>query len=416
MHRVPPRLALLTAAVLLPGCTTTVVGTASPGAGTPAASSAPESGGPAPSMPTAESAGPFDELRGQVSLSDTTGESSVLLDADGLSDGHVVAVLHMGRDQGFVVDLAPGPTGIEIADVLETPIGSAFASLHAAPDDTVVIDPGLSQDDAAYDVQVLDRGATQVESRPLDPPLEQSPTFHPSDLSPDGSTLFIGLAWPIEDAIPSRVLAVDLATGAVTAEVELPDSLSESDVIADLRVRPDGGPTVNVLNDPNNDGEYEDARPVVLEFDADLRPLGDPVELLGPDEGGRTRAMAIAPDGTALVVLVGSAGDEHFVRVVRVADGGAEDVADLDVPTMYPPSDAAVDPDGRFLYLPHGDGEQWVLSTLDLDSGELVASIPLCPIPEYGVVPIVVLAADAQTATVLMTCTENGLVSAFLVA
>ncbi|MGY1780098.1 hypothetical protein [Geodermatophilus sp. SYSU D01036] len=120
-----------------------------------------------------------------------------------------------------------------------------------------------------------------------------------SALSADGGTVYVGLAPQEETGVPARLLAVDAATGEVTATAPLGAGLDPRARSARLLPRPDGG-VVAVISNPQPGG----AQDWVAEYDADLGTAVAPfgvVAALGAS-GHTEVSVGVADDGD-LVVL-----------------------------------------------------------------------------------------------------------------
>jgi hypothetical protein len=155
--------------------------------------------------------------------------------------------------------------------------------------------------------------------------------------------------------------------------------------------------------------------PLLLEFDADLGMVGEPVELLGDGETGRPRGLQLTQDGAAVISTEVVADEGAFVQLIVVRDGEVTDRFDLEA--QAPPWAFALDPGDRYAYLPYGDESgQLVLGTLDLSTGDVVSAVPLCSAvdPDRQRAPAE-LDADGESVVVATACGEAGLVEAFRV-
>jgi hypothetical protein len=358
------------------------------------------------------SAGPFERLVGGLPISAELGatlvSSRLVAHPD---DGWVGLVLDTSRDMpDFLLDLTAGSSGPQLDQSREVPDVGFEGRLFLTPDgELLMTDSG----DPGFELRVFEPGAAEPDVRPLDPPLEYDSLDNPAVLSADGTTLYAGFGAGLfgEARDPAALVAFDVATGEVTAHEELPVESPESTAVIDLAVLPHGGLMAILLQDLTpDDDDVTDAIQLLAQFDADLQLVGAPLEL--NEDGYRTRAMTVAPDGTAVVTYVQ---EDAQLHLATVRDGEVLATVDLDADRERAAEVLAVDPDGRYAYLPDARDGQWTLDTVDLESGEVVGSVPLCDVPENGVPPIVSLAADAQSALVLATCNENGEVHAFLV-
>jgi hypothetical protein len=390
MRRTTP---LAAAGLLLAGCAGTTVGTGSP---SPSSSPSPADAG-------------FEEVLGDVDLSQAVGQLLVGADVAVDADGRAVALLTDGQSgPSYVVELPAGA-------VHEIPFVFATDQVFLTPDGDVLVSGTTEEPDDATGFQViaLRSGAAEADVRPLDPQLDYYPRTSPTALSADGRTMLAGFSWSVLTAgspLPTELVALDVATGTVLAREQLTGDLAAANVV-DLAIRPDGGVSVLLQSDPNSDGRFDDGLPLHAQFDENLRLVGEPVELsdFWPEP---VAAQEVTADGATVVAVRTGTND---LRVVTVVDGEASSV-ELELRGLRDVRDIALSPDGRSLYLPYEDDTaQWALGTLDLESGRLVGSLALCERPEFALDPVITLSADGTTATVLATCVENGEVHAFTV-
>ncbi len=406
-----PRLtaaALLGTAVLAAGCATTVTGTAT-SADPPV--TAPDPAVPAP--PSVELPAPDDELR--------------VSDIEATPDGGFVVLLVADWGDELPTDfvrLAPGDGGLTVGAVSETTLFGETSDLAVAPDGTVVTlgsvppeadDPGLDGTaEPGLVLAVLAPGSDEPELRVVtaDPALG-SPVSGNGVLSADGATLYATVRWVVDGATVTRVAAVDVATGAVTATAPLGVETPGEAHAFDVAVLPDGG--VAVLVTADRDAEQLVDHTLVVRFDADLRPAGAPVELV-PDAPSAGYHLAALPDGTIVASVSVPAEDGDASRLVSVRDGAVVATADLPGAAL----EIAVAPGGGQVFVSyHGGavrGEGVVaLATVDLASGEVVDDVFLCP---DGYSTPIAVAADGQAVAVTAACYEDGVrfSRAFLVA
>ena len=408
------RVPTLAAVALLSACSTSVVGTGSP-AGAPAAEPTDES--------PAASAGPLDDLLGGLPLHEELGEHLAVADLASHPDGGAVLLARSGSsdDPDYVVRLLSSAEGLELGDVHQIPSQPTDADLNVAPDGTVVVTSrGEDRTERPeFRLFVLTPGAVEPEERVVTGLGEdEAPLAYEAVLSADGGTLYVGLAWSREQETPvHRLVAVDVATASVTASQELPYDADETAVtFQSLALRPDGGLTALLLYIPELGQDPPPWMPLLIEFDADLSIVGEPIELIGDTETGRPRGLQLTRDGAAVVTLEAEVDGREVVRILVVRDGEVTEQFDLEE-ASDPPWTVGLAPDDRYAYLPYGDKSGLlVLGTVDLTTGDVVSAVPLCPAVDPHVhQALAQLDADGQTLTVVAPCTESGFVEAFRV-
>ncbi|MGY1771921.1 hypothetical protein [Blastococcus sp. SYSU D00813] len=230
-------------------------------------------------------------------------------------------------------------------------------------------------------------------------------------LSPDGATAYVGHSWfGSGPALGSTLAAVDVATGEVRAETVLDLGVPGVVSVEAVEARPAGGATVLVS------ARSEDATGGslhVVEVDADLAPLGDPVDVAPGAASPRGHALAVAPDGTAVVALGTTAVTGTGYGLVVVRDG--EVAASRPLASDWLPADLALDRTGRYAYVPlTHTGAAATLAAVDLATGVAVSEVPLCVTSaSFGSVE---LAADGGSLVATGVCDDRAWTSsAFLV-
>ncbi|MGY1728100.1 hypothetical protein ACI79J_14115 [Geodermatophilus sp. SYSU D01062] len=385
----PGAATLLASAVLASGCSTPVVGVAEPG-------------GPA-------AAGPLTEVLGRVEV-DADVEGHVRLsDVAATPDGGFVVLMtgDIGSNhRSVLVELIPGDGGLVVGQVTEGPPALDMGEVHVAPDGTVVaLVPIVPADTSGggreldLALAVLAPGSDEPDVRRLAADAELgTPDTGTAVLSPDGTTLHASLQWYVDGDTVSRLATVDVATGEVTASASLQVETPGQAVARDVALRPDGGLAALVTVDRDAEGDVDGV--VLAQYDADLLPAGEPVELVEePESTGY--ALAVLADGTAVASVVAGEWDTGEPRLVTVRDGAVTSTA------VLPGSgtDLAVESGRRHVYLVHGRAEDGVgLTTVELATGEAVADIELCP---AGIPAPLALAADGRTVAATVACEQD---------
>ncbi|MGY1709179.1 hypothetical protein ACI8AC_06665 [Geodermatophilus sp. SYSU D00758] len=320
-------------------------------------------GDPAPAPPSWTRAGTIDL--------DTTVNADVRphdLAAD--PTGGVVALVGTA-DRSWLVHL--GDDGSTVRR--EIPAAGPDAEVAVQPDGTVLV-AGIR--DGALTVLAVPPG----DAEPVATAVPTAAARSTLALSPDGGTLVAALT---ADAGPAELVALDLAGGEVArAATELsPTHLAAgADGLTALAVR--------------------DGRPVLARFTADLRPAGDPVVLTGASAAPATpAALALTADGRAVASVAGPASG----RLVVV--DGAEVTTEVELRgTEDSGLDVAVDPDGRYAYLPLAAYQvEPGIVTVDLASGEHLGRTVLCP----GAGSLGAIAASGDTLVATGVCLGSGL-------
>ena len=337
---------ILIATLALAGCAG-VAGTASPG--------------------TPIDRGPFTQLETDVDLAALTG-------ADYLSDVHVAA---FGRDGAYVVVRDNGATGGTLVTLPpgEDGAGSPRTSelgqieyvddLHATRDGRLVVvgqvDPPDS-DSVMFGVAVLDPATGSGPAYDL---LEDGyRDAVESVVSPDGRTLFAAVAVDTSDDEVIRLLAVDLASGQISASRDLEASPGEFRWPSGIALAPDGTVVVELDVTVDDDQGFVELR----RFDAGLSPRGDAVPLDDPADDLEAAGLGITADGTVVALLW-----RYDARLVLLPPGTDQPQVLVDEADLF---DLVVDPAGHWGYTLGDDGNP---VTIDLTTGEFGDPVPLCP-------------------------------------
>ncbi|RBY80545.1 hypothetical protein DQ238_08125 [Geodermatophilus sp. TF02-6] len=296
-------------------------------------------------------------LLGTVDLDAAVDGDARLSDLAPSPDGDPVALLGDGGTRSWLVDVTTGDGGPTATGVREIPAVGDDAELAVLPDGGALV--AGTNPTAGYRLLTVPPGGTT----PTVTDLGLRPDRATTALSPDGRTFYAAVALP--DAGPAQLLAVDLAAGTVrTTAPVVPDG-----TVAALAARPDGG-LAALLETAG--------RTVLGEYDADLRPVGEPVDLVPEAPVSSPADLALTADGTAVATLhLGEARSSG--ELVAVADGAVQTVVVLDG-VGDSALDLAIAADGRTAAVPRADlmfpAE---LITVDLATGERVAEVRLCP-------------------------------------
>ncbi len=396
------RTALLAAAIVAAtaGCSTAVAGTGSP---TP--------------LDRVDGAGPFTRDAGALDVSAVLGEDYYALDLAAAPDGTAVALLGEGAlpdgDGTVVADLVATDGGPELGDTVLLPHLDDDATLHVGPDGTAVVLGGLEEEDGyPLVLATVAPGAREAEVRDFEPmPAWGSPRVAATALSPDGRTLFATLHYAGAEAPGNQLVAVDVATAQVTDStiVDLAarggNDAGYATYAYELAASRDGGVTLHASVDRDAEGDTNDV--VLVRYDADLEPTGDPLPLLPDVDVSITRSVLPLPGGGTLAVAVDGIHDSPRARLFVVRDGAIEQVIELDelLGVAVAPDDVAVDPNGRHVLVPYEtpDGRAGV-ATVDLATGEVAGDVTLC---EDGGVDQVAL-TSGTSAVVSVQCRVDG--------
>ncbi|MGY1743772.1 MULTISPECIES: hypothetical protein [unclassified Blastococcus] len=299
--------------------------------------------------------------------------------------------------------LVPGPDGPRADAVTEVPGFVEYSQVLAADDGTVVV-VGVAPGTEGYGLVVAAVQDGEVTEHTVDTGVDGTPDTTAAAVTPDGGTVYVAGYWR-EDGEGSRLLAVDVASGEVRESAPLGLETPGEAVLYDLATGPDGDLLALAALDRDADGEESGA--VLVRYGADLELAAEPVELVADDPDSTTGGLQVLPDGTVLATVTAGHFSTGDPRLVVVRDGAVEESIEL-ADTSDAPHHLAVDPDGRYVYLPYNTtGYEPALVTLDLTTGEVVASVPVCG-ESGGGVGYVVLAADAQTVTAGSVCIAGG--------
>ncbi|MGY1632202.1 hypothetical protein ACI784_10920 [Geodermatophilus sp. SYSU D01186] len=312
------------------------------------------------------------ELVATLDLDAAVGSDVVIYDLAASPAGTPVALLGaVDAAQSWLVRLSLGDAGVA-TDVRAIPAVSSAAQVVVAPDGTVLV---------ADDELTRVPPGTDVTAVPWDlggPPSAVA-------LSPDGRTLYAA-----RDAV---VTSVDVATGTVLGSGAAPGPVTH------LALPPDGGLAALVTAERPAGGTGA----VAVLLDRDLRPVGDPVELV-PERGSTATALQVAPDGTVVAAL--HLGEARAVgRLVTVADGEARTLVEVDG-AGDTALDAVLDPDGRLVSFPLADlSFPAELVTVDLATGDRVGAAKLCE--GTGVFGAVAPLGDGGSVVVTGACLDD---------
>ncbi|SFT67260.1 hypothetical protein SAMN05660657_02321 [Geodermatophilus amargosae] len=381
---------LLSSAVLLAGCSSTVAGRV---------------------VPTA--AGPLTQEVGRVDADAELGHGLEARDVAATPDGGFVVLLTSEdplEHSSVLLELVPGDGGGLTAGTATEGGPIAVADdVHVAPDGTVVStgvvliqpgDPRRREDPYGQDVvlAVLEPGADEPEVVPVgaDPELDTPDTFS-AVLSPDGETLHGVLQWSVDGRFISRLAQVDVATGEIEASAPLGADDPGQAVEVQIALHPDGGLVALVTVDRDAAGGGEEV--LVVRYDEDLQPVGEPVNVLERDLGIGF-AVAVLPDGAVLASVLDGGWETGSARLVTVRDGAVQASTVL-AGTAH---GLVPEPAGSHVYLSHSwPGGGAGVATVDLATGAVVADVPLC---EFGSATPPALSADGRTLAAGAACLE----------
>ncbi|WP_448609455.1 hypothetical protein [Geodermatophilus sp. URMC 60] len=295
-------------------------------------------------------------LLGTVDLDAAVGGDARLLDLAADPGGDPVALLGDGGTRAWLVEVSLGEDGPTATPLLELPAVGDDAELGVLADGSFLV-ASTSPTTGYQLLTVPPDGRATVTALGLRP--DRAATA----LSVDGSTFYAALALPAPG--PAQLLAVDLAAGVVTMTAPV----VPGGTVAALGPRPDGGLAVLV--------ESEEGRAVLTTYDADLRPVGEPVDLAPDAPVGAPADVDVTADGTVVATVHVSDGRE-LGRLVTVVDGAVATSVELDG-VGDSALDLVVSPDGGSAWVPQADlSYPAELVTVDLASGERVATVALC--------------------------------------
>jgi hypothetical protein len=198
-------------------------------------------------------------------------------------------------------------------------------------------------------------------------------SFGRSAVSADGHTLYLFLSVDLGQAADERLLAVDVASGAVHTDRRLaadlrPVSLTPvGNGVAGLVARPHGGVTMAFDAMPAS-GPLREI-PTLLTYDAGLHPVGSAVPVIERADGAQTSAVAGAADGTVFL----SVQVEQEAWILAVADRGGAGPVLAQVPKSRYDDALVVEPAQVWALMPAPAGAR----AIDLTDGTLGAPVDL---------------------------------------
>ncbi|MGY1773030.1 hypothetical protein [Blastococcus sp. SYSU D00813] len=295
-----------------------------------------------------------------VTPADPAGRTSTPLAVAPGPDGGAV-VFARGAELAAVTTVAGGAVTGQTAGAVPGWADSGFVSGGE------VLVGRWSQTAGGYALAVLGPDGAVVAERPVTPwPADAGAVVTPM-ATPDGR-LLLGVSRASGDA---QLLLVDPATGAVTASAVLPGDpgvdgadLVEVDAVA---VAPDGGAVVVAVSTADLDEQRQTT--TLVRLDAGLRPVGAPVPVTPGEEWTHVERLAVDTDGTAWAVSVEADGP------VLVAAGPGEREAATRMQLADHPSALAVR-DGVAWVVPVDRGLR--LDRIELATGETTSSAELC--------------------------------------
>ncbi|MGY1806879.1 hypothetical protein ACI8AF_05870 [Blastococcus sp. SYSU D00669] len=318
------------------------------------------------------SAGPLTTLRAAVDLTPAT--ATVFAepgDAAATADGRVLVLLRPADLSGpRLATVAPVRGGWAVTGAVRLAQFTRVTELHVLPDGRAAVVgevAPVADGRGGYGVAVVDPATGQGRSTVVVPADDDVPSFARSALSADGGTLFVYTTPSGREGFPDQLVAVDLASGEVSARHALTDEVAQVSVapaafeVAGLVARPGGG--VTLVFDASPDASRLERIPTLLPFDAGLAPDGPPVRLTHLDEGAETQAVTAAADGTVFVVV--EVRDD--VWVLAVPDGGGAGPVLAVLPDRTHDYALVVEPAQEWALLPALEGARAV----DLRTGEV---------------------------------------------
>jgi hypothetical protein len=319
-----------------------------------------------------EHAPPF-AILSAVDLSSAKPESGSAAAAVAGPDGSVYVLL-TSPDPPARFRLATVTAGQDLRSV-SVPRMRQVWDLHLLPDGRVAIGGWFQPPERGYGFTVVDPVSGYVRTFPVIP-FEEGTAIAAgrSALSLDGATLYMFVGTRIDYRYTDLLFAVDAASGRFRAGRDLFEELrglSERGIgpyAAGLVPRGAGGVTLAFAGVPPD--EHTDvAVPMLLDYDADLAPVGQRVSAaVEPVE--ETPAAAAGGQGT-LFVTVNGRGDEWLVA------SPAGDAAATPVLTLLPRGfdySFVVDRAERWIALPGLDG----VRVVDLATGDARAVSVAC--------------------------------------
>lgn len=283
--------------------------------------------GPPPGGPP--SAGPLTTVRAAVELAPGPGGTAFSAEDVVAAPGGGAYVSLAPEDGGTARRLVTvGRSGSTLAVLRSVPtpgVGSVWGLYRSAGGQVVIagrvgaVGPGRG----GYGFDVVDP-VSGAERTDVVVPYAAGTTysFGRSGMSADGRTLYLFVSVDLGQVSDERLLAVDVATGAIRADRRLGPDLDPvtltpiGNSVAGLVPRPHGG--VTLVFDAMPASAPLQPVPTLRSYDAALHPVGRAVPVIERAEGAQTRAVAAAPDGT--VFLGVQVAQEAWI--LAVADGG----------------------------------------------------------------------------------------------
>ena len=294
-------------------------------------------------------------LLGTVDLDAAVGGDARLLDLAASPGGDPVALLGDGGTRGWLVRVGEGGDGPKATTLLQLPAVGDDAELPALADGAFLV----ANTSPTTGYQLL---TARPDGQATVTTLGVRPERAATALSADGRTLYAALTLP--DAGPAQLLAVDLAAGVVSRTAPV----VPGGTVTALATRPDGG--LAALVDSGG-------RALLTTYGADLRPVGEPVDLAPDAPVGVPADVDVTADGTVVATLHASDGRE-LGRLVTVVDGAVATSVELDGVGDSALA-VAVSPDGGTAWVPQADlSFPAQLVTVDLATGERVSAVSLC--------------------------------------
>ncbi|MDQ1660477.1 MAG: hypothetical protein QOJ68_457 [Blastococcus sp.] len=330
----------------------------------------PPAGGP-------PSAGPLTTVRAAVELASGTAFRADDVVAAPSGGAYVSLAPQDGGGARRLVTVGRTGSRLEVLRSVPTPgVGSVWGLYRSAGGQVVVagrvgaVGPGRG----GYGFDVVDPVSGVVRVDVLVPYADGTiSSFGRSGMSADGRTLYLFVSVDLGQVADERLLAVDVATGAVRADRRLGADLRAVTLtpigngVAGLVARPHGGVTMAFDAMPAS-GPLRQV-PTLLTYDAGLHPVGSAVPVIERADGAQTSAVAAAADGT--VFLSVQVAQEAWI--LAVADrGGAGPVLAQVTKSRY--DDAlVVEPAQVWALMPAPEGAR----AIDLTDGTFGAPVDL---------------------------------------
>jgi hypothetical protein len=275
-----------------------------------------------------------------------------------------------------------GPVGGSFAIIRSVPVPplDAVVGVHLLADGTVAITGRLQPGGdprGGYGLAVVDPVTGAARTTTVVPYGKGAASaFGRSALGPDGRTLYLFVSVTTSSATRERLLAVDATTGEVLLERDLAADVAAASrapaghEAAGLMARPDGGATL--VFDALPDRSRPERIPTLLTFDAQLEPVGGPVEITTLAEGAETQAVAAGTDGTVFLVVEVTEG----AWILAVPDGGGAGPVLVQLDDHLYDYSMAVEAGQVWAVLPAFEG----VRAVDLTTGEIRGPLDVgCP-------------------------------------